>query len=177
MFSTRTGISTLFLRRQVHSNAEILNNCKEIRNRNPRNLERLRIARKPEGYFLDKPGRAYWHKLAIKTSSRYVTAVIEHFKNGTVISASSQEWGLKTQLYRGNDVSAYRNVGRVLAQRCLESGICEVYWQNSKSEGDRVKSLIKEVQEGGVSLREPQRYKHPNPWDRYRPEKTWETFE
>lgn len=31
-------------------------------NRNPRNLERIRIARKPDGYHLDKPGRKFWHK-------------------------------------------------------------------------------------------------------------------
>lgn len=31
-------------------------------NRNPRNLERMRIARKPDGYHLDKPGRKFWHK-------------------------------------------------------------------------------------------------------------------
>lgn len=31
-------------------------------NRNPRNLEKLRIAYKPAGYHLEKPGREFWHK-------------------------------------------------------------------------------------------------------------------
>lgn len=31
-------------------------------NRNPRNLEKLRIAYKPDGYHVDKKGRSYWHK-------------------------------------------------------------------------------------------------------------------
>lgn len=31
-------------------------------NRNPRNLEFLRIAVKPSGYGLDKPGKQFWHK-------------------------------------------------------------------------------------------------------------------
>lgn len=31
-------------------------------NRNPRNLERLRIAYKPIGYRLEAPGREFWHK-------------------------------------------------------------------------------------------------------------------
>lgn len=57
----RTLINTL-IKRQIHGNAEIVENCKEIRNRNPRNLERLRIARKPIGYILDKRERGYWHK-------------------------------------------------------------------------------------------------------------------
>lgn len=31
-------------------------------NRNPRNLEKMRIAYKPAGYHLDKPGNEFWHK-------------------------------------------------------------------------------------------------------------------
>lgn len=31
-------------------------------NRNPRNLEKMRIAHKPNGYELDTPGRCFWHK-------------------------------------------------------------------------------------------------------------------
>lgn len=58
----RARVSNVFLKREVHGNAEIIANCKEIRNRNPRNLERLRIARKPVGYSLEKPGFSYWHK-------------------------------------------------------------------------------------------------------------------
>lgn len=38
----------------------------EFINRNPRNLERLRIARKPDGYHLEKPGRKFWHKSVFK---------------------------------------------------------------------------------------------------------------
>lgn len=33
-----------------------------LTNRNPRNLERLRIAYKPKGYHLENPGRSFWHK-------------------------------------------------------------------------------------------------------------------
>lgn len=35
---------------------------KYLINRNPRNLEFLRIARKPEGYQLDIRGRCFWNK-------------------------------------------------------------------------------------------------------------------
>lgn len=31
-------------------------------NRNPRNLEKIRIGYKPDGYHLDTPGRSFWHK-------------------------------------------------------------------------------------------------------------------
>lgn len=65
MYTTniRAGIARAFrAHREVHSNAELVEKCTEIVNRNPRNLERLRIARKPSGYHLEKPGRSYWHK-------------------------------------------------------------------------------------------------------------------
>lgn len=38
--------------------------AKYMVNRNPRNLERLRIAYKPNGYHLERPGRCFWHKYA-----------------------------------------------------------------------------------------------------------------
>lgn len=31
-------------------------------NRNPRNLEMMRIAYRPDGYHLDMPGRCFWNK-------------------------------------------------------------------------------------------------------------------
>lgn len=31
-------------------------------NRNPRNLELMKIGYKPDGYHLDKPGKCFWHK-------------------------------------------------------------------------------------------------------------------
>ena len=34
-------------------------------NRNPRNLERLAIAHKHDGWSLDKPGRAFYHKFVL----------------------------------------------------------------------------------------------------------------
>lgn len=40
--------------------------CSEFYNRNPRNLERLRIAYKPIGYHLEAPGREFWHKYVCK---------------------------------------------------------------------------------------------------------------
>ncbi|XP_076236681.1 mitochondrial ribosomal protein L18 isoform X1 [Calliopsis andreniformis] len=175
MFRFRNCVR-LFCKRQLHSNAEIVSNCKEIRNRNPRNLERLRIARKPCGYSLEKPGYSYWQRLVVNPSQRYVTAQIEHFENGPILTVSTQEWGLKKQLYSTNDCSAYTNLGRVLAQRCLENGICEVY-VNEEIIKDKVKLLVDELEKNGICLQESKRYKHPEPWDKNREEKPWETFE
>ncbi|XP_071860054.1 mitochondrial ribosomal protein L18 [Bombus fervidus] len=166
------------IKRQIHGNAEIVSNCKEIRNRNPRNLERLRIARKPIGYALDKRESGYWHKLVVHTSQRHVTAEICHFENGPIITISSKDWGLKKQLYSTNDCIAYKFVGRMLAQRCLESGISEIYLNKSSFViGKKVQSLIDTLLESGICLQEPEEYKHPRPGTMNYPEKPWETYE
>ncbi|EFN85598.1 39S ribosomal protein L18, mitochondrial [Harpegnathos saltator] len=164
------------MHREFYSNAELLENCTEIVNRNPRNLERLRIARKPVGYGLDKPGRTFWHKLFVVRKPRHIVAEVRHFENGPVITVSSAEWALKKQLYRYIDAAAYINVGRVLAQRCLESGICEIKVDYSLT-GEKFDLLVKEMENSGIILNEPRRYKYPYFWSKTRPEKPWEIFE
>nr|XP_033325671.1 39S ribosomal protein L18, mitochondrial [Megalopta genalis] len=177
MLSLRSRILDTIIKRNVHGNAEIVANCKTVRNRNPRNLERLRIARKPIGYALEKPGHSYWHKLIVTKENRYVTAEIHHFENGPVIKASSREWGLHKQLYRGKDSAAFINVGRVLGQRCLECGIVEIYYDKETLPGGKEDLLTKEIENQGVRLQEPLKYRHFIHADRYRDEKPWETFE
>ncbi|KYM95908.1 PREDICTED: 39S ribosomal protein L18, mitochondrial [Cyphomyrmex costatus] len=179
MYSTnaRVGIARAFhVHRGLHDNAKLIEECTEIVNRNPRNLERLRIARKPDGYRLNKPGHTYWHKLFLIKKPRHIVAEVRHFENGPVVSASSAEWALKKQLYRTTDSSAYINIGRVLAQRCLEAGICEMK-VDSALIGDKCELLIKELEKNNIILTEPLVYKYPNSWDRYRPEKPWEIHE
>lgn len=146
-------------------------------NRNPRNLERLRIAYKPSGYHLEKPGRSYWHTLEINTSGRYVSADVKHFENGTILSASTSEWGIKQQLYKTNDTSAFVNLGRVLAQRCLQAGITEMTCNVQAVSGSKLDKLLKVVQESGISFEEPTRLPNSQPWDAYRHEKPWEVTE
>ncbi|XP_076236683.1 mitochondrial ribosomal protein L18 isoform X2 [Calliopsis andreniformis] len=123
MFRFRNCVR-LFCKRQLHSNAEIVSNCKEIRNRNPRNLERLRIARKPCGYSLEKPGYSYWQRLVVNPSQRYVTAQIEHFENGPILTVSTQEWGLKKQLYRGEFFNAKSGSRQSVTDNLISSYIC-----------------------------------------------------
>lgn len=53
------------LKRGIHGNKSLIENCIEVTNRNPRNLERLLIARKPQGYHLEKQFRNFWHKYVI----------------------------------------------------------------------------------------------------------------
>ncbi|KAJ8954199.1 hypothetical protein NQ318_005794 [Aromia moschata] len=147
-------------------------------NRNPRNLEKLRIGYKPDGYHVDRPGKnTFWHKLKLTSSGRYVTATVNHFENGEVLRASTSEWGIKKQLYRTLDTSAYINLGRVLADRCLQSGIIEISCDIAAPRPDgKVALFLKAVEDGGVSLKEPPQYKPSRPWDQERPEKPWEVI-
>ncbi|XP_045770604.1 39S ribosomal protein L18, mitochondrial [Maniola jurtina] len=146
-------------------------------NRNPRNLERMRIARKPDGYHLEKPGRKFWHKLILTSTNRTVKAEVVHFVNGPVIEAKTSEWALRNQLYSITDTCAYINLGKVFAQRCLESGILEMYCDIEPVEGGKVEKFLNEVVKGGIKLQEMEVYKKPEPWDRFRPEKPWEVTE
>ncbi|EDW47624.1 39S ribosomal protein L18, mitochondrial [Drosophila sechellia] len=146
-------------------------------NRNPRNLERLRIAYKPGGYHLEKPGRSYWHTLEINASGRYVSADVKHFENGTILSASTSEWAIKQHLYKTNDTSAFVNLGRVLAHRCLQSGITEMTCNVEAVPGSKLQKLLKTIQDNGVSFTEPSRLPNEQPWDEKRHEKPWEVSE
>lgn len=146
-------------------------------NRNPRNLEKLRIAYKPIGYHLEKPGRTFWHKLDLNVSGKYVTAEVKHFENGPVLSASTSEWAIKKHLFRTKDTSAFVNLGRVLAQRCIQAGITVMSCNIEAVPNGKVDKFLKIMEENGVSLQEPERFKTPHPWDAYRQEKYWETSE
>lgn len=77
---------------------------------------------------------------------------------------------------RGTDGAAYINIGRVLAQRCLEAGICEMT-VDAALVGEKSDLLINELKDNGICLTEPLVYKYPNSWDRNRPQKPWEVHE
>ncbi|OXU20813.1 hypothetical protein TSAR_006497 [Trichomalopsis sarcophagae] len=161
------------VRRQVQSNASLLENCSELNNRNPRNLEFMRIARKPEGYHLNNPGNEYWNKLYVESSNKHVEAGIRHFKNGPVITASTREWALKKQLFKTHDVAAFANIGKLLAQRCLECGITSVRCDIDATNSTRYTALLNALKENGLELEEPPQYKHANSWDTWRMLKPW----
>lgn len=107
-----------------------------------------------------------------------MTASILHHENGTVLSASTKEWALKEQLYKTNDTSAYVNLGRVLAQRCLESGLYEIqsFIEPTVKDG-KIALFLKALEDGGICLNEPEQYVHPTPCVKNRPEKPWEVTE
>ncbi|KAG8123671.1 hypothetical protein E2320_018992 [Naja naja] len=119
----------------------------EFTNRNPLNLERLAIARKDLGWKTSWPKRDYWYRLRFEKTQKHVKGYIEHCSGHIVVSASTHEWAIKKHLYKTTGVAACENVGRVLAQRCLEAGINFV--------DDR--ATIPWEKRGGVELKELER--------------------
>lgn len=133
-------------------------------NRNPRNLEKMCIAQKPKGFILDYPSIKFWHKMFLNISPSHVTARVEHFTGKTVVSASTREWALRKHLYSAHDVCAAESVGRVIARRCLESGILHVHISLGETSSDKVKAFSKALEEEGLSLEEPSRIYPMRPW-------------
>uniref|UniRef100_A0A6M2DS71 Large ribosomal subunit protein uL18m n=1 Tax=Xenopsylla cheopis TaxID=163159 RepID=A0A6M2DS71_XENCH len=161
--------------RNNSTNAALVNTF--FYNRNPRNLERLRIGYKPDGWHVDNPGRSFWNKLQLTETARYLTARVVHWKEGTVLEASTSEWAIKKHLYRPKDISAYANLGKVFAQRCIEFGLSEMYCDLQAAPNGKIDKFLKSVEAGGVILQEPSRFKKAQPWDADRPEKPWEVTE
>lgn len=64
-------------------------------------------------------------------------------------------------------------MGKLLAQRCLESGISAVHCDVDTTNSKKYATLLLELQKGGVTLEEPPTYKKENPWDLTRMIKPW----
>ncbi|KFV39083.1 hypothetical protein N341_00219, partial [Tyto alba] len=150
----------------------------EFTNRNPRNLEQLALARKERGWKTTWPKREFWHRLRFERTQHYVEAFVERCNGDVVVSASTREWAIKRHLYSPKGVSACKNLGRVMAQRCLEAGInfvnfkAIIPWEyrcdsamlmfflcihSHLSLLNKIKEFEKAMEEGGVILREPRR--------------------
>ncbi|NXU51472.1 RM18 protein, partial [Turnix velox] len=133
----------------------------EFTNRNPRNLEQLALARKERGWKTTWPKREFWHRLRLERTQHYVEAFVERCNGDIVVSASTREWAIKRHLYSPKGVSACRNLGRVIAQRCLEAGVnfvnfkAVIPWEHKCDSAST--QFEKAVKEGGVVLGEPRR--------------------
>ncbi|GFR76200.1 50S ribosomal protein L18 [Elysia marginata] len=127
-------------------------------NRNPRNLEKMALARKRLGWKFQSPRKDYYNKLVLMRSSRHTNAWVEHQSGKIVVSASTAEHAISSQLYSLNDVSACENVGRVLAQRCLESGITEVFFDEASEStlSEKVSSFLQAFKDVDIALTEPE---------------------
>ncbi|GMS89460.1 hypothetical protein PENTCL1PPCAC_11635, partial [Pristionchus entomophagus] len=148
-------------------------------NRNPRNADMMGVTRKPEGWQLESKNhlrRCIYRVELMQGKSQQVGRIIHHL-NGVVLEASTAELPIATQLYSRVDTSAALNIGRVLAQRCLQSGIhfatpsvSDEERRNSEHQG----AFFTALEEGGLRLNEPEPIKQDVSTD---PRCTWRPFE
>nr|CAD7413080.1 unnamed protein product [Timema poppensis] len=75
------------------------------------------------------------------------------------------------------DMTAYQSLAVVFSQRCLESGITEVYCNMEAKPGSKVASFLSGVEQGGLVLSEPARFRPQGPRSLHKPEKPWEVIE
>lgn len=129
----------------------------QSRNRNPRNMELLGY-NKPRGYGKLYRRRDFWNRLNLVITNSHTTAYIDHHTGEILVSASTQEFGIGRHLRSNTDVCAAMNIGRVIAQRCKESGIDRVFWRMKLERGkEKVQSFMNAAKEEGLRLTEPKR--------------------
>jgi len=150
-------------RRWISSSQVLLKNSDEavnpnFINRNPRNLEQMGIAHRRKGWNFQYPTRYYYHRLMFSRQGKYIKGWVEHSSGKTVLSASAGEVAIAKHLYSTDDVSAAINVGRVLAQRCRESGItCMIpLAPEGNEQAPKYQAFLNAMTEGGVEMSEPE---------------------
>ncbi|KAG8185226.1 hypothetical protein JTE90_002755 [Oedothorax gibbosus] len=129
---------------------------REYINRNPRNLEQMLREVKPNGYPIDSPNVVFWNKLHFEKSLKHTSASVKHNSGKTIISASTKEWAIKRHLKSTIDRNALVNVARILAQRCLQSGIYFVSKEFSERElaTEKIQIFLKTLEEEGLKTEE-----------------------
>ncbi|CAI4232414.1 unnamed protein product [Auanema sp. JU1783] len=147
-------------------------------NRNPRNMEMMGKQIKPTGYQFeaDREKRSFIYRVDLIQTKSHQEAKLTHYINGVVITASTKEPAISNQLYSNTDTCAALNLGRVLANRCLQSGI---HFALPGSTPDMVersshqKEFYKALAQEGLTLSEPEGIEHTYEndnrltWERY----------
>ena len=154
-----------------------------IRNRNPMNLEKMRIGYQPTGFPLEKKNRCYWNKLELFVTGNHTTARVVHWTGRPVCSASTKEWAISRFLYNNTDVAAIEAVAQVIGQRCLETGVHEVYLtvEEKDMQKEKMAMFVEAVKHSGLIIGEGPRYKQVDPHrylNRFKtPLKPWEVID
>ncbi|MFH4983008.1 hypothetical protein AB6A40_009717 [Gnathostoma spinigerum] len=140
-------------------------------NRNPRNLELLGFQPHPSGFDLEVRRNVLrsTYRINFVQSKSHLDASVEHWRNGIVLSASTREKAISSQLYSKTDTSAALNIGRVLAIRCLMSGILFATPSQSPENIDKnehEKQFYKALVDGGLCIKELEPIAHTYAVDR-----------
>uniref|UniRef100_A0AC35TPR9 39S ribosomal protein L18, mitochondrial n=1 Tax=Rhabditophanes sp. KR3021 TaxID=114890 RepID=A0AC35TPR9_9BILA len=126
-------------------------------NRNPRNLEMLGIQLRPSGNCFERKRHTLnaTYKAEFVATKAHTEAKITHHKNGLILTVSTKEPQISSQLASNTDRSAALNVGRILADRLKQSGIQNIVADFEEGEVERSAkktAFLKALTEGGICL-------------------------
>jgi large subunit ribosomal protein L18 len=93
-------------------------------------------------------------RLAVFRSNHHIYAqVIDDFKHCTIISASTLDSEIRSELSTGKTCDASAHVGKLIAKRLIEKGINRVVFdRGGKLYHGRVKALAEAAREGGLEF-------------------------
>jgi large subunit ribosomal protein L18 len=93
-------------------------------------------------------------RLSIFRSSKHIYAqVIDDTKGVTLAAASTLDTDLKGKLKTGADVSAAKEVGKLVAERAIKAGVKEVVFdRGGYIFHGRIKALADAAREGGLNF-------------------------
>lgn len=131
-------------------------------NRNPRCLEKLGLEPKRKGWKFQAPRKDYYNKLIFETSNHHTSAQVEHWTGKTVVQVTTRDWSLAKHLYSTTDVCAAANVGKMLARRCLEAGLTNIFYDpdSDHENSSKLKAFLKALEDGQITLQEPAEVEH-----------------
>uniref|UniRef100_A0A183AV96 RNase H domain-containing protein n=1 Tax=Echinostoma caproni TaxID=27848 RepID=A0A183AV96_9TREM len=90
-------------------------------------------APKRKGWEFQSPRTDYWHKVYLKRGVYHTSGLVVHSSGFTVVTASTREPSIQKHLYSCVDVSAAENIGRILAYRCHQCGLINLFFDSVES--------------------------------------------
>lgn len=120
---------------------------KQVNRKNENRNRHLRVRRRVKGT-ADRP------RLTVYRSLHNIYAqIIDDTQGITLVSASTLEGGVKTQLAGGNNIPAAAAIGKSIAERALEKGIKQVVFdRGGHIYHGRIKALADAAREAGLDF-------------------------
>eukprot|EP00056_Hartaetosiga_gracilis_P016073 m.3718 g.3718 ORF g.3718 m.3718 type:complete len:146 (+) comp3717_c0_seq1:94-531(+) len=124
-------------------------------NRNPRSLQMQKKQKKFGGFTTSTQNISYFNRLRFFKTNQHVMATLESPGGVQSLTTTTQEYNLERHLYSLTDVTATREIAKVMAQRLKESGILSVFW-DGQEQGYKGKSkvFIDTIRKEGISTKE-----------------------
>lgn len=99
-------------------------------------------------------GTAQRPRLAVFRSDKHIYAqIIDDVKGATLVSASTMEKDIRTQIEKTNNVEAAKVVGELVARRALDKGVNEVVFdRGGYVYHGKVKALADAAREAGLQF-------------------------